>query len=82
MTLPYERYDAVLRTRRFLMDIVDPKKTPRIPASIREQAYYCLHHYPNKFNMDVAATQSPSVFETKDVIDPLSLLVIEYEEKK
>ena len=82
MTLPYERYNAVTRTEQFLKDLCDPKKTPRVPREVREQAYYCLRHYPSKYNMDVAATLSPCVFETNDPIDKLTLLILDYEEGK
>lgn len=62
MTLPYERKSAVLRTEQFLKDLLDPKKTPRVPKAIREQAYRCLKHYPSVLYMDMAAEQAPDVF--------------------
>ena len=82
MTLPNERYAAVTRTEQFLRDLMDPKKTPRVPRDIRQQAYYCLRHYPSKWNMDVVATRTPSVFETDNTIDDLSQLIFNYEAKK
>ena len=82
MTLPNERYAAVTRTEQFLRDLMDPKKTPRVPRDIRQQAYYCLRHYPSKWNMDVVATRTPSVFETNNPIDDLSQLMFNYEAKK
>ena len=82
MTLPNERYAAVTRTEQFLRDLMDPKKTPRVPRDIRQQAYYCLRHYPSKWNMDVVATRTPSVFETDNPIDDLSQLMFDYEAKK
>ena len=62
MTLPYERKNAVNRTRDFLKDLLDPKATPRIPKYIREQAYRCLKHYPLPFEMEEAAKQAPEIF--------------------
>jgi hypothetical protein len=50
--------------------------------TVRQQAYYCLRHYPSKWNMDVAATRTPSVFETNNPIDDLSQLIFDYEAKK
>ena len=82
MTMPNERYNAVIRTSQFLQDLCDPKKTPRVPKEIRKQAYYCLRHYPSKHHMDVVASVVPSVFETRDTLDELSLLLHGYEEKK
>jgi|TARA_Y100000296_G_scaffold65694_1_gene77412 hypothetical protein len=46
MTLPREEVYAINRTREFLRSLIDPKKTPRIPKSIREEAIGCLRHYP------------------------------------
>ena len=51
MTLPYERYNAIKYTERFLMDLCDPKKTPRVPKDIRTMARSCLRHYPSRYNM-------------------------------
>ena len=82
MTLPYERYNAVTRTEQFLKDLCDPKKTPRVPKEVREQAYYCLRHYPSKYNMDLIATKCPEVIETQNPIDDLGMLMHNYEAKK
>lgn len=51
MTLPIERTNAVLRTERFLMDLRDPKKYPRVPKAVREEAQRLLRHYPSKYDM-------------------------------
>jgi hypothetical protein len=82
MTMPNERYNAVIRAEHFLKDLCDPKKTPRVPKEIRKQAYYCLRHYPSKHHMDVAGSVIPHVFETSNTLDDLSLLLYGYEEKK
>ena len=82
MTLPHERYNAVIRTEEFLKDLLDPKKTPRVPKKIRKQAYYCLRHYPGGYNLDVIATKCPEVLETQTPIDDLSMLIHGYEAKK
>jgi len=55
MTLPIERTNAVLRTEKFLMELCDPKKYPRIPKSVREEAHRLLRHYPSKYNMKYIA---------------------------
>jgi hypothetical protein len=51
MTLPVERTNAVLKAEKFLMDLLDPKKTPRVPREIRRRASSCLRHYPSQYNM-------------------------------
>ena len=51
MTLPCERTNAVLNVERFLMDLSNPRKTPRVPSEVRKQARNLLRHYPRKFDM-------------------------------
>lgn len=52
MTLPIERTNAVLRTERFLIDLMDPKKYPRVPKAVRQEAGRLLKHYPTKYDME------------------------------
>jgi hypothetical protein len=82
MTLPYERYRAIKYTEQFLTDLLDPKKTPRVPKEIRQRAYSCLRHYPGGYYLDVLATKSPSILETPNPIDDVSMLIYDYEAKK
>jgi hypothetical protein len=53
MTVPFERVSAVNRTRQFLIDLMDPKATPRVPKAIRQQARSLLRHYPNAYEMEI-----------------------------
>lgn len=51
MTLPIERTNAVKRTERFLIDLQDAKKYPKVPANVREEARRLLRHYPTKYDL-------------------------------
>jgi hypothetical protein len=82
MTLPCERYNSIKYTEKFLVDLLDPKKTPRVPKAIRQQAYYCLRHYPGGYHLDYLATKCPDVLSTINPVDELSMLVHNYEAKK
>ncbi len=62
MTMPNERRWAVENTGRFLVDLLNPKQTPRVPSDIRKEASRCLRHYPLKYHMELAAEQAPQVF--------------------
>lgn len=62
MTLPYERYRAVVKTEEFLKELLNPKKTPRVPRVVRQHALWCLRHYPSQWEMERAAETSPDVF--------------------
>jgi hypothetical protein len=55
MTIPVERTNAVVNTEQFLLELIDPKKTPRVPRYIRDQAHHLLRHYPTKHDMDIVA---------------------------
>ena len=46
MTLPHEELHALMATRNFLYDLLDPKKTPRVPRGIRLRARRVCKHYP------------------------------------
>lgn len=62
MTLPYERTHSIKMTRDFLRSLLDPKQTPRIPRKIRDQAYYCLRHFPADWDIEQVAKKSKNVF--------------------
>ena len=62
MTLPVERKHAVKNTERFLLDLSNPRITPRIPKEIRDRARSLLRHYPTDLYMEMAAEQAPEIF--------------------
>ena len=62
MTLPNERTNAILNTRQFLLNLLDPKKTPKVPKKIRKEAYYLLKHYPNTFDFHLFFKNGTKVF--------------------
>ena len=81
MTLPDERYRAVLWASRFLQEIAyDRKKYPRIPKVVRQEAYSILRHYPNKSDLMQAANKAPHVFQEQ--MEPLYRMVKQYEQDK
>ena len=55
MTVPNERTQAVIYTEQFLKDLLDTKKTPRVPRAIRQRASSLLRHYPGEFHMNTIA---------------------------
>lgn len=46
MSLPDEKLRAVIWTKRFLQELLDPKATPRVPRAIRTRAGWLLRHFP------------------------------------
>ena len=59
MTIPEERLNSIVYTREFLYDLLDPKKTPRVPRDIRERARRCLRHYPADLYLERVAEKVP-----------------------
>jgi hypothetical protein len=62
MTLPDERYRAVVQTQRFLLRILT---TPRVPKAVKDEARACLRHYPSDYEMQRAAEGSPDIFQER-----------------
>ena len=46
MTDKESEYHSLKETYKLLCMIIDPQKTPRIPAEVRAQAKHCLRFYP------------------------------------
>ena len=65
MTLPDERYRAVVQTRRFLLDLCNSQHTPRVPKLVRDRARSMLRHYPSDWDMNRAAESAPEVFQER-----------------
>lgn len=77
MTLPDERYRAVVQTEKFLKEILS---TPRVPKNIKDGARAMLRHYPNEWDMQIAAREVPGVFQER--MEPLYRMVKQYEQDK
>lgn len=77
MTLPDERYRAVVQTIQFLTDICN---TPRVPKVIKQQARSLLRHYPSVWDMKQAAVNCPNIFAVE--MEPLYRMVKKYEQDK
>jgi len=77
MTLPDERYRAVVQTERFLKEILS---TPRVPKSIKDGARAMLRHYPSEWDMEYAAKGAPHVFAK--TMEDVHRMMAKYEEDK
>jgi hypothetical protein len=63
MTIPSERYYALIKTREFLEALLDPKRTPKVPRSIRKEAYWCLRHFPWDVHLSRIAKKLPDILD-------------------
>jgi hypothetical protein len=66
MTLPDERTRALQYGKQFLLDLLDPKKTPKVPKNIRRRAYACLRHWPFDIHLEDALKHS-KWFDVKEL---------------
>lgn len=80
MTLPDERYRAVIQTEKFLQALSHSSETKRIPLQIRQQARALLRHYPSQWDMQRAADGSPNVFQER--MEDVTRLFKQYEQSK
>ena len=77
MTLPDERYRAVVRTQKFLIEILN---TPRVPKAIKDGARHCLRHYPSEYDMKKTAQTSPDIFAER--MEDVTRLFQQYEQSQ
>ena len=81
MTLPDERYRAVMWAMRFLGDVAhNPKKYPRISKAVRQEAYSILRHFPSEWDLQKVSRECPDVFQEK--MEPLYRMVKQYDQEK
>lgn len=73
MTLPDERYRALIYAKKFLRDLMDAKKTPRIPLELRRAARTILKHYPLEVDLHLLAKKSPDILSA-DASNSVSLI--------
>jgi hypothetical protein len=78
VTLPDERYRAVIWAEKFLKELAtDRKKYPKLPKTVRQEAYSILRHYPSGWDMNRAADAAPEVFQ--ECMEPLHRLIVQHE---
>ena len=66
MSLPDEKYRALVYARDFLRDLLSPEKTKRIPREIRNRAYRCLRHYPWDTDLEAISNKLPDIIKKVD----------------
>lgn len=83
MTLPDERFRALKFAQSLCEDLLDSKKTPRVPKHIRQRARSVLRHWPEEYYLSLLAEARPDILEYRgDPLDPLYKMVKEYSLQK
>jgi hypothetical protein len=78
MTLPDERYRSVMETKKFLESILNTRSG--LSKDMKEQARWCLRHYPSEYDLDRASEGSPEIFQRR--MEDVTRMFKVYEEKK
>jgi len=66
MTLPDERYRAMIEGMRLIEDLLIPQSTPRVPGIVRQRARWIMRHYPSQNQLEAMAQKLPDLLNTKD----------------
>lgn len=80
MTLPDERYRSLVRTKEFLIELLNSQSTPRVPAIIRQQARGLLRHWPDNYHLEMMCKEMPTYFAKE--MEPLYKMVKTYDMDK
>lgn len=62
MTVPYERTRALIETKLFLLELMDPRATPRAPRALRGKAKSLLKHFPTDADIEQAHKALPDTY--------------------
>ena len=62
MTLPDERYRALRCGHQMLLDLLNPKVTPKVPKYIRQRALNVLRHYPDSYHFSKIVEKIPEYY--------------------
>ena len=69
MTTSDERYRALKAGKKLLEELCDPGKTPRVPSIVRDRARGALRHFPNDYELDALAQNSPELLDKESFMD-------------
>jgi hypothetical protein len=72
MTLPDERYRAMRCGQQLLLDLLNPKVTPKVPKYIRQRALNILRHYPDSYHFTEIVNKLPEHFSINSLFVRLS----------
>jgi len=69
MTMPDERYRAILETEKFLVKLAVPSQSPGVPKYIRDAARSLLRHYPSEYYLDELAFTAPDILKSPNTVE-------------
>ena len=77
MTLPDERYRAIMQAKEFLTRLSFSSEIKRVPLAVREEARRLLRHYPSEYDLDQIEQYAPHVIQQR--MEPLYKMIKQQE---
>ena len=68
MTLPEEMFNSIRSARMFMVALLDPALTPKVPKEIRQRASDRLKHFPSEFEIKELQNMHTNMHKDKNVI--------------
>lgn len=68
MTMPDEMFNAIRNARHFMMALMDPKQTPKIPKEIRKRARDRLKHFPSEYEIKQLEQMYETINEDPNIL--------------
>jgi len=65
MTMPNERYDALIRTKKLLEELLQNDE-PMSASELRQKAYRCVKHFPWDLHINDLAESRPDILERRE----------------
>ena len=72
--MPDERYRAIKQCRKFIEELCDPGKTPRVPGPVRDRARGLLKHFPMDSELGFIAEACPEYLDKNDTSAKIRVL--------
>jgi len=66
MTMPDERYRAMVEGMKLIRDLTLSSVTPRVSREVRDRARWVLRHYPSAYEMRKIANEATLSLSTVD----------------
>ena len=77
MTLPDERYRAIMMAKKLMEDLSFSSEIKRVPLAVRQQARAVLRHFPSEYDLDQIERYAPHVIQQR--MEPLYKMIKQHE---
>ena len=77
MTLPDERYRAIIQAKQFLERLSFSSEIKRVPLAVRKEARGILRHFPSEYDLDQIEQYAPHVVQQR--MEPLYKMIKQHE---